>query len=111
MGQVPAEKQEEDLFPVFSPFGVIEKLSIVRGPDSKSRGCAMVEYKRWTDAEQAMATLHGNNPFEAGSGRPLVVHFANPRRTVPGQSNEQAIAPRKLFVGQVCKPDFRDLKC
>ena len=130
--------------PVFSPYGDIEKVSLVRGPDNKSRGCCMVrggapppaaaaaaaarrllqvchtqapdqaccrrwvlscvpqvQFKRWADAERAMHAVNGTSPLEAGKGRSLVCHFANPRRTAAGNSAaETAIAPRKLFVGQ-----------
>ena len=44
VGQVPTTCSEEDLVPVFAPYGEIEKVSLVRGPDHKSRGCCMV---RW----------------------------------------------------------------
>ncbi len=101
VGQVPTDKGEADLFPLFAPYGTVEKITMVRGPEGKSRGCAMVQFKRWAEAEKAMAALNGTSPLEGGKGRPLVVHFANPRRTVGNQQEEQAIAPRKLFVGQV----------
>lgn len=42
VGQVPTTCSEEDLVPVFAPYGEIEKVSLVRGPDHKSRGCCMV---------------------------------------------------------------------
>jgi CUG-BP- and ETR3-like factor len=101
VGQVPAEKQEQDLYPIFAAYGVIEKITIVKGPDGKSKGCAMVQFKRWSDAETAMDAVNGTSPLEGGKGRPLVVHFANPRRSLGSQGVEPAIAPRKLFVGQV----------
>lgn len=103
VGQVPTDKAESDLQPVFEAFGQIEKLTLVRGPDGKSRGCAMVQFKRWADAERAMNEVSGTSPLEGGKGRPLVVHFANPRRTMGSQAAENAIAPRKLFVGQIPK--------
>lgn len=101
VGQVPTDKGEQDLLPLFSPYGTVEKITMVRGPEGKSRGCAMVQFKRWAEAEAAMDDLNGTSPLEGGKGRPLVVHFANPRRTVGNQAAEPAIAPRKLFVGQV----------
>lgn len=48
-----------------------------------------------------MLDVNGTSPLESGKGRPLVCHFANPRRTMGSQMSETAIAPRKLFVGQV----------
>jgi len=47
------------------------------------------------EAHDGRTRLHG-----AGS-RPLVVAFANPKKIRPGEPPEPAIAPRKLFVGQV----------
>ena len=37
----------------------------------------------------------------SGTGRPFVVHFANPRKASPGLPADPGLAPRKLFVGQV----------
>lgn len=102
VGQVPLDKQEQDLLPIFSPFGEVEKITLVRGNDTKSRGCAMVQFLRWSHAEAAMQAINGTTPLEGSKG-PLVVHFANPRRGTPLQPNEPAIAPRKLFVGQIAK--------
>lgn len=101
VGQVPTELGEQDLVPVFAPYGTIEKVTLVRGPEGKSRGCAMVQFKRWAEAEAAMDAVNGSSPLEGGKGRPLVVHFANPRRALGNQATEASIAPRKLFVGQV----------
>ena len=102
VGQVPTDKHEQDLLPLFAPFGQVEKITLVKGPDNKSRGCAMVQYERWAEAEAALEAINGTAPLDGNKGRPLVVNFANPRRaTGGGQGSEPAIAPRKLFVGQV----------
>ena len=103
MGQIPTDKTEEDLIPLFSPFGEIEKLTLVCTPEGKSRGCAMVQFRRWSDAERAAAAINGTTTMEGGRGRALVVHFANPRRLVGSGAAEPAITPRKLFVGQIPK--------
>lgn len=60
-----------------------------------------VLYDRWAQAEAAAEALDGNPALTAGQGRPLVVHFANPRKPPPGQPAELGLAPKKLFVGQV----------
>lgn len=103
MGQIPTDKTEEDLTPLFSPFGEIEKLTLVCTPEGKSRGCAMVQFRRWADAERASSAINGTTTLEGGRGRALVVHFANPRRLVGSGAAEPAITPRKLFVGQIPK--------
>lgn len=46
VGQIPTTCTEEDLLPVFAGYGEIEKVSLVRGPDNKSRGCCMVSVRR-----------------------------------------------------------------
>ncbi len=60
-----------------------------------------VLYTRWTQAEAAAEVLDGAAALTGGQGRPLVVHFANPRKPPPGLPAEPGLAPRKLFVGQV----------
>ena len=101
VGQVPTSKHEQDLLPIFSKFGEVETIMLVRGPDQKSRGCAMVQFRKWAEAEAAMEGLNGTSPLDGSKGRPLVVNFANPRRGTALGPGEVAITPRKLFVGQV----------
>ena len=60
-----------------------------------------VLYTRWAQAEAAAEALDGAAALTGGQGRPLVVHFANPRKPPPGLPAEPGLAPRKLFVGQV----------
>ena len=60
----------------------------------------MVLFARWSQAESAADALNGKTGQLLGQTRPLVVHFANPRRSPQGPP-EPGIAPRKVFVGQV----------
>ena len=99
-GQIPSGIREEQLWGLFSPYGVIRNLHLLKGFDSKPRGCAMVLFARWSQAESAAEALNGKTGQLLGQTRPLVVHFANPRRSPQGPP-EPGIAPRKLFVGQV----------
>ncbi len=102
VGQVPTDKTAEDLIPLFEGFGVIKNLHLVKGPDGKSRGCAMVLFDRWSSAEAAMEKHDGKTVLDGGKGRALVVHVANPRKAGPtGMAPEQGVAPKKIFVGQV----------
>ena len=70
--------------------------------------CAVL-YTRWAQAEAAAEALDGAAALTGGQGRPLVVHFANPRKPPPGLPAEPGLAPRKLFVGQV--PSSNDSDC
>lgn len=99
---MPTDKSAEDLLPLFADFGNIRNLHLVKGPDGKSRGCAMVLFERWSQAEAAMEAHDGKTVLPGGKGRALVVHFANPRRSsATGMPPEQGVAPKKLFIGQV----------
>lgn len=109
VGQVPTDKTAEDLIPLFEGFGVIKNLHLVKGPDGKSRGCAMVLFDRWSSAEAAMEKHDGKTVLDGGKGRALVVHFANPRKAGPtGMAPEQGVAPKKIFVGQVLPLPVKD---
>ena len=77
-----------------------QNLHLLKGFDSKPRGCAMVLFQRWSQAEAAAEALNGKTNQLVGQTRPLVVHFANPRRNPQGPP-EPGIAPCKLFIGQV----------
>lgn len=69
----------------------------------------MVLFERWAEAEAAQEAHNGRTRLNGS--RPLVVSFANPKRIRPGEPPEPAIAPRKLFVGQVPKDATeRDLR-
>ena len=68
--------------------------------------CDVVLFAKWGEAEAAAEMLEGTTRLSGGQGRPLVVHFANPRKMPPGQPPEGGLAPKKLFVGQVHKSLF-----
>jgi RNA recognition motif-containing protein len=99
IGQVPIDFSETDLRPYFEPYGTVQSVHVVKGSDGKSKGCAMVTFTRWSDAEAALDKHNGTTILPGGRSRPLIVSFANPRRLPNGES-EPGIAARKLFVGQ-----------
>lgn len=99
-GQIPSGVREEQLWALFRPYGSVRNLHLLKGMDSRPRGCAMCLYTRFSQAEAAADALNGKANLLPGQTRPLVVHFANPRRNPQGPP-EPGIAPRKLFIGQV----------
>ena len=54
---------------MFAKFGDVETIMLVRGPDQKSRGCAMVQFKKWAAAEAAMEGLNGTTLLEGNKSR------------------------------------------
>ncbi len=102
VGQIPTDYLEKDLLPLFAKFGEVETVMLIRSPDQKSRGCAMVQFKKWSAAESAMEGLNGTTLLEGNKNRALVVNFANPRRgSIMSTPGETAIAPRKLAIDGV----------
>jgi len=109
VGQVPTTVQEKDLLPLFSKHGDVETIQVVKGPDQKSRGCAMVQFKKWSAAESAMEGLNGTTLLEGNKSKALVVNFANPRRgSIMSTPGEMAIAPRKLSVDGISQDCTED---
>lgn len=103
VGQVPSTYKAAELRPVFEPHGTIKEIHVVSGPDGRSRGCAMITYERWTEAEAAINALNGKTVLPGGTNRPLTVSFAHPKRASSGAvQQDMGIAPKKLFVGQAC---------
>ena len=61
VGQVPRQCEEPDLIPIFSRYGPIADVSIIRDRYNAShRGCAFVTFQSPDDAAAAMAEVHDN---------------------------------------------------
>ncbi len=101
VGQVPPTYKDTDLRPLFAPYGTIKQIHIMSGHDGRSKGCAMVTFERWADAEAAIESHSGKTVLPGGTNRPLTVSFAHPKRVASGAVQaDPGIAPKKLFVGQ-----------
>jgi hypothetical protein len=98
IGQIPLESTQEQVFALFQKYGTIKKCAVISGPDGRSKGCAMVTYEHWGEAE--LAVEHENGTANLGGARTLLVKFADPPRG-RGDGPVMGIAPKKLFVGQV----------
>lgn len=99
VGQIPLETTKEEILKVFSNFGTVKNATLLTTPEGRSKGCAMVLYEKWAQAEFAMTACNGKSFFS--TQRTLVVNFADPPRrggSIP------PIAPKTLFVGQVSAP-------
>jgi hypothetical protein len=97
VGQIPFESTTADVQALFAKYGTIRSCLVISGPDGRSKGCAMILYATWTEAEQAVEAENGTTHL--GGSKPMVVKFADPPRR--GDGPVVGIAPKKLFVGQV----------
>ena len=83
---------EEDIFPVVSPFGPLKDVAIIRDKHTGAhRGCAFVTFWNGTDAEQCRASLHDIYTFP-GARRPAQVKPA-----------ETSVPENKLFIGMLSR--------
>ncbi|KAJ4453698.1 putative RNA-binding protein BRN1 [Paratrimastix pyriformis] len=76
VGMLPRTASEEDVRPVFSQFGSITEIAIIRGPGGESRGYGFVRFQFQHEAQNAINTLNGVYQMD-GSPSPLVVKFAD----------------------------------
>jgi len=84
VGSIPKHASEENLRDVFSQFGTIEELVLMKDPDGTSRGCAFIKFKQKEDALLAIRFLNGNVYIE-GSDKPIEVRFAENNKKKPTQ--------------------------
>ena len=80
---MPTDKSAEDLLPLFADFGNIRNLHLVKGPDGKSRGGAMVLCERWSQAEAAVEAHDGKAVLPAAKAGPWWSTLPIPGAAVP----------------------------
>ncbi|CAD7698562.1 unnamed protein product [Ostreobium quekettii] len=96
LGQMPPDVSKDDVLALFKGYGTIVRVDMLATRDGRHRGCAMVWFQRWGDAERALEGEAGGLPF--GGSKSLVVKFADPPRR---GENQTGVKAKKLFVGQV----------
>eukprot|EP00197_Chlamydomonas_leiostraca_P002281 CAMPEP_0202857886 /NCGR_PEP_ID=MMETSP1391-20130828/652_1 /ASSEMBLY_ACC=CAM_ASM_000867 /TAXON_ID=1034604 /ORGANISM="Chlamydomonas leiostraca, Strain SAG 11-49" /LENGTH=531 /DNA_ID=CAMNT_0049536745 /DNA_START=118 /DNA_END=1713 /DNA_ORIENTATION=+ len=96
-GQIPFESTTQDVQNLFAQYGNIRSCQVITGPDGRSKGCAMILYSTWTEAELAVENENGTQHL--GGQKPMVVKFADPPKR--GDGPIVGIAAKKLFVGQI----------
>jgi CUG-BP- and ETR3-like factor len=67
---------EQEVRELFSPFGEIREIHMIRNSDGTSKCAAFLRYLNREAAVQAMEQLNGNTVME-GAARPLIVKFAD----------------------------------
>lgn len=76
VGMIGKDTKEAELEDIFSPYGVVEELKILRETNGDSKGCAFVTYATKRCANKAVEVLHHSKTME-GSKMPIVVKFAD----------------------------------
>jgi len=97
IGMLSKKLNEEDLRVMFSPFGTIEELTVLKNPDGTSKGCSFIKYANRLQAQNAIRKLHGSQTMEVCSS-PLVVKIADTEKDKL-QKRMQAMATNLVGLG------------
>ncbi|CAA7406007.1 unnamed protein product [Spirodela intermedia] len=76
IGMLPKNVSETELSALFSKYGNIKDLQILRGSQQTSKGCAFLKYETKEQALAALEAINGKHRME-GSSVPLVVKWAD----------------------------------
>ncbi|XP_022728439.1 RNA-binding protein BRN1-like isoform X2 [Durio zibethinus] len=76
VGMPPKNVLEAEVSALFSKYGTIKDLQILRGSQQTSKGCAFLKYETKEQALDALVTINGKHIIE-GSSVPLVVKWAD----------------------------------
>ncbi|KAJ4833622.1 condensin subunit [Turnera subulata] len=76
VGMLPKNVSEDELSNLFSKYGTIKDLQILRGSQQTSKGCAFLKYETKDQALAALEAINGKHKME-GSSVPLVVKWAD----------------------------------
>ncbi|XP_057782244.1 flowering time control protein FCA [Salvia miltiorrhiza] len=85
VGCLNRQALKRDIEEIFSPYGVIEDIFIVKDEFRQNRGCGFVQY---ITRDMALAAIHGLNGTYVmrGCDQPLIVRFADPKKPRIGDS-------------------------
>ncbi|CAM9136088.1 unnamed protein product [Discosporangium mesarthrocarpum] len=89
VGMAPKSADEDDIRAVFSPYGTIREIHVIRNQDGSNKGCAFVKFTTRESALRAIEDLHENYTMKGGP-RPLVVKFADNKRGGAARRGEAA---------------------
>ncbi|KAM7495927.1 hypothetical protein LguiA_020341 [Lonicera macranthoides] len=98
IGMLPKNVSEVEVSDLFSQYGMLKDLQILRGSQQTSKGCAFLKYETKEQAVAAIEALNGIHKME-GSTVPLVVKWADTEK------ERQARKAHKAQASNMANPD------
>ncbi|KAJ0797132.1 putative RNA recognition motif domain, paraneoplastic encephalomyelitis antigen [Helianthus annuus] len=89
IGMLPKNVSESEVSALFSQYGTLKDLQILRGSQQTSKGCAFVKYETKEQAVAAIEGLNGKHKME-GSTVPLVVKWADTEKERQARKAQKA---------------------
>ncbi|XP_057485558.1 flowering time control protein FCA isoform X2 [Actinidia eriantha] len=91
VGSLNKQATEKEVEEIFSPYGRVEDVYLMRDEMKQSRGCGFVKFSNREMAMAAINALNGTYTMK-GCDQPLIVRFADPKRPRAGDSRGGAPA-------------------
>ncbi|KAL2624054.1 hypothetical protein R1flu_008299 [Riccia fluitans] len=91
IGMLPSSVTEADVSNIFLKFGRIKELSVIKGLQPSSKGCAFLKYESKDQAIAAIEALNGQHKME-GSTSALVVKWADTEKERQARKQQKAQA-------------------
>ena len=95
VGQVPAVCTEEMLLPLFSTYGTIVEIKIMRDHQNRSKGCAWVRFQTAAMAQLAIDALNEKHTIPPQTNA-LKVQFAQTKAVTPTPPQQQQMPPSMM---------------
>ncbi|PON57206.1 Paraneoplastic encephalomyelitis antigen [Trema orientale] len=89
VGMLPKNVSETEVSALFSTYGTIKDLQILRGSQQTSKGCAFLKYETKEQALAALEAINGKHKME-GSSVPLVVKWADTEKERQARKAQKA---------------------
>ncbi|XP_038900154.1 RNA-binding protein BRN1 [Benincasa hispida] len=89
IGMLPKNVSEDEVSSLFSQYGTIKDLQILRGSQQTSKGCAFLKYETKDQAVAALEAINGKCKME-GSSVPLVVKWADTEKERQARKAQKA---------------------
>ncbi|KAA8531199.1 hypothetical protein F0562_005887 [Nyssa sinensis] len=106
VGSLNKQATEKEVEEIFSRYGRVEDVYLMRDALKQSRGCGFVKFSNRESAMEAINALNGTYTMR-GCDQPLTVRFADPKRPRSGESRDGPAFGGPGFGPRFQAPGFR----